>query len=185
MLVDLEAGSPSQGPQKPVQQAIGNKIPMEAPAQSGAKIVPVEQHKLPREVKNITKSLKQVIIGHENQNKALGQTPFKSTKTAPLLEAPIMHERPLTSHFDRRADLDKVQRRMAYALSRVNVLTGVAHDPHFKCPDENCLQRRRDTLYVCRRCGLDMLSHYSGIYAKAQKTLAESHAATKQKGNKK
>ena len=38
MLVDLEAESPLQGTQKPVQQAIGNIILMEAPAQSGAKI---------------------------------------------------------------------------------------------------------------------------------------------------
>ena len=130
-------------------------------------------------------SLKQVIIAHENQNTAHGQAPINPTKKAPLLEAPIMHERPPTSQFDRQADLVRVQKRMAYALSRVNVLTGSAYDPHFKCPDDGCQQRRRDSKYDCRRCGLDMLTHYSSIYTTAQRTLAESHAATKQKGNKK
>ena len=185
MLVDLEAEGPSQGTQKPVQQAIGTKIPMEAPAQSGAKIIPVEKHELPREVKKLTKSLKQVIIGHQQQNLALGQTPFKATKTAPLQEAHNMHERPPTSHFNRRADLKKVHRRMMNAQTRINILTGIAYDPYFKCPDENCLQRRKDTNFVCKGCGLDMLSHYSSIYTKAQGTLAESHAATKPKGKKK
>ena len=75
--------------------------------------------------------------------------------------------------------------RMMNAQTRINILTWIAYDPYFKCPDKNCLQRRRDTNFVCKGCGLDMLSHYSSIYTKAQGTLAESHAATKPKGKKK
>ena len=150
MIVDLEPEGPSQGTQEPDQQANGIKIPIESPAQSGAKIIVLEKHKLLREVPKLTKSLKQVIIGQQKQNLALGQTPFKATNTAPLQEALNMHERPPTSHFNRRADLKKVKRRMMSAQNQINVLTGVVYDPNFECPDDGCRQRRMDTNFVCQ-----------------------------------
>ena len=137
-----------------------------------------------REVPKITKSLKQVIIGHQ-KNLALEQTPLKATNTAPLQEPLNIHERPSTSQFNRKTDLEMVQRRMMSAQHWIGVLTGVVYDPKFECPYKGCRKQRMDNNFVCQRCGMDMLSHYRNMFSKAQGTLAESHAATKSKGKKK
>ena len=117
IVVDLEPEGPSQGTQEPNQQTKGIKIPIETPAQSGAELL--------REVPKLTKILKQVIIGYQKKNLALGQTPFKAINTSPLQEPVNMHERPSTSQFNRKTDLEKVKRRMMSAQNRINVLTGI------------------------------------------------------------
>ena len=78
-----------------------------------------------------------------------------------------------------------VQRRMMNAQHWISVLTGVVYDPNFECPYEGCRKQRMDNKSVCQQCGMDMLTHYSNMFSKAQGTLAESHAATKLKGKKK
>ena len=129
MVIDLESEGPSQGTQAPDQQPEVIKIPIETPAQSGADIIVIKNHKLPGESPNNSKS-KKVNPGPLKKH-ALGQAPAKDTKKAPGYVQFDTQERPSTSQFNGKKDLDVVHKSMMSAQYWLSVLTGATQDSSF------------------------------------------------------